>query len=203
MSRFTREDIEHHTFNRMHNTNTYIAQVEAQDYAEECLMDQRHLPDLRSLWEMRQTGVGVGSGGSAGVREATYTNESLGSSQHISEFINEALFRELSQGHFPSFFATQHEHVDITTTNELLEVLRQTLNDDQPTTVGATEMARQLITPVTDSLLIENQLCPICQEQFQGNGTGVVSLPCRHHFHQSCIGTWLHDHAECPVCRDN
>ena len=48
--------------------------------------------------------------------------------------------------------------------------------------------------------------CAVCKEQFQ-LGTEdpdeqiVVTLPCKHPFHQPCIVPWLKSSGTCPVCR--
>jgi E3 ubiquitin-protein ligase RNF115/126 len=44
--------------------------------------------------------------------------------------------------------------------------------------------------------------CAICYEDFALNDQA-KRLPCRHHFHETCIGEWLKLHGTCPVCRKN
>jgi E3 ubiquitin-protein ligase RNF115/126 len=48
--------------------------------------------------------------------------------------------------------------------------------------------------------------CAVCKEQFALNTEDpdeqvVVTLPCKHPFHQPCIIPWLKTSATCPVCR--
>lgn len=48
--------------------------------------------------------------------------------------------------------------------------------------------------------------CAVCKEQFQLNTEDpaeqvVVTLPCKHPFHEGCIMPWLKSSATCPVCR--
>lgn len=41
--------------------------------------------------------------------------------------------------------------------------------------------------------------CAVCQEQFGGSDM-LTQLPCKHNFHQDCIGEWLQGSKMCPVC---
>jgi len=48
--------------------------------------------------------------------------------------------------------------------------------------------------------------CAVCKEQFQLRTEDpeeqiVVTLPCKHPFHQPCILPWLRSSGTCPVCR--
>jgi hypothetical protein len=40
--------------------------------------------------------------------------------------------------------------------------------------------------------------CLICIEDVE---TNKEFLPCSHFFHSECIGEWLKDHPECPICK--
>ncbi|KNE98824.1 hypothetical protein PSTG_07846 [Puccinia striiformis f. sp. tritici PST-78] len=44
--------------------------------------------------------------------------------------------------------------------------------------------------------------CAICQDDYTP-ADNIIVLPCHnsHHFHRSCIETWLHRHLNCPNCR--
>ncbi|GMH03109.1 hypothetical protein Nepgr_004948 [Nepenthes gracilis] len=42
--------------------------------------------------------------------------------------------------------------------------------------------------------------CCICLERFEG-GNRLVSLPCEHRFHSSCLYPWVQTCGECPYCR--
>ncbi|KAI8817837.1 uncharacterized protein EV422DRAFT_480066, partial [Fimicolochytrium jonesii] len=42
--------------------------------------------------------------------------------------------------------------------------------------------------------------CPICQDDFNV-GDEAVRLPCKHVFHEGCVGSWLGVNGTCPVCR--
>lgn len=42
--------------------------------------------------------------------------------------------------------------------------------------------------------------CAICRDAFQ-NQAVLISLICKHYFHEECIIPWLKTTATCPVCR--
>ncbi|KZF23419.1 hypothetical protein L228DRAFT_115751 [Xylona heveae TC161] len=42
--------------------------------------------------------------------------------------------------------------------------------------------------------------CSICMDPVE-IGSDVTVLPCRHWFHEQCIGAWLGEHDTCPHCR--
>ena len=48
--------------------------------------------------------------------------------------------------------------------------------------------------------------CAVCKDQFKletedPDEQVVVSLPCKHPFHEGCILPWLKSSGTCPVCR--
>lgn len=46
----------------------------------------------------------------------------------------------------------------------------------------------------------ESDSCPVCLSPLTDGGE-VVALPCSHHFHRACVGTWLADYGRaCPIC---
>ncbi|KAH7910451.1 hypothetical protein BJ138DRAFT_1087664 [Hygrophoropsis aurantiaca] len=56
-----------------------------------------------------------------------------------------------------------------------------------------------------NSPLLEKD-CAVCKEQFSletedSDELVVVTLPCKHPFHESCIVPWLKSSGTCPVCR--
>lgn len=55
--------------------------------------------------------------------------------------------------------------------------------------------------PVTDSELREHTECAICLNEFI-KGDKVAQLPCGHIFHSDCVGCWLFEHPNCPICRE-
>ncbi|KAJ0250308.1 E3 ubiquitin-protein ligase RHY1A [Hirschfeldia incana] len=46
----------------------------------------------------------------------------------------------------------------------------------------------------------EGRDCSICLESFT-NGDMLISLPCTHSFHSSCLNPWLKACGDCPYCR--
>lgn len=53
---------------------------------------------------------------------------------------------------------------------------------------------------ITTSILADNKVCTVCQEDFKLNET-VKKLPCNHYFHEDCITPWLQSQNTCPTCR--
>ncbi|AQK55156.1 E3 ubiquitin protein ligase RIE1 [Zea mays] len=51
-------------------------------------------------------------------------------------------------------------------------------------------------------LLREDAECCVCLSSYE-DGAELSALPCRHHFHWSCITTWLRMNATCPLCKYN
>ncbi|RKO97171.1 hypothetical protein CXG81DRAFT_3810, partial [Caulochytrium protostelioides] len=47
---------------------------------------------------------------------------------------------------------------------------------------------------------VNDQRCSICLEDYT-RGERLITLPCRHVFHKTCISMWLQSHKECPICR--
>jgi hypothetical protein len=46
----------------------------------------------------------------------------------------------------------------------------------------------------------EQSQCSICMEQFT-EGEQLVSLRCKHLYHESCVRQWLQRRGNCPNCR--
>ncbi|CAI5458083.1 unnamed protein product [Closterium sp. Yama58-4] len=46
----------------------------------------------------------------------------------------------------------------------------------------------------------EDAVCCICLGHYK-DGAELRQLPCNHHFHQSCVDTWLRINASCPLCK--
>lgn len=46
------------------------------------------------------------------------------------------------------------------------------------------------------------QECCICLCDYE-DGTELIELSCRHHFHEACIDKWLRINATCPLCKFN
>ncbi|KAL0951623.1 hypothetical protein HGRIS_008304 [Hohenbuehelia grisea] len=90
--------------------------------------------------------------------------------------------------------------------DQIITQLMETSNSHRP--VPATgEKIQELPREVLEdgSPLLEKD-CAVCKEQFK-LGTEdpeeqiVVTLPCKHPFHEPCITPWLKSSGTCPVCR--
>ncbi|KAK3038081.1 hypothetical protein RJ639_031635 [Escallonia herrerae] len=57
-------------------------------------------------------------------------------------------------------------------------------------------------SPVEHVLPREDAECCICLCAYD-DGTELRELPCRHHFHCTCIDKWLYINATCPLCKFN
>ncbi|CAI5490806.1 unnamed protein product [Closterium sp. Naga37s-1] len=55
-------------------------------------------------------------------------------------------------------------------------------------------------SPSTYPLLCS--LCCICLGRYR-DGVDLRELPCSHHFHQSCVDTWLKINSSCPLCKED
>ncbi|KAI0705156.1 BRCA1-associated protein 2-domain-containing protein [Cytidiella melzeri] len=51
----------------------------------------------------------------------------------------------------------------------------------------------------TESDIYELPTCPVCLERMDSAVTGLVTVPCSHTFHCSCLSKW--GDSRCPVCR--
>ncbi|KAI4343266.1 hypothetical protein MLD38_027794 [Melastoma candidum] len=57
-------------------------------------------------------------------------------------------------------------------------------------------------SPTQQYLSKEDAECCICLCSYE-DGTELRELPCRHHFHCTCVDKWLHINATCPLCKYN
>ncbi|KAK4802814.1 hypothetical protein SAY86_001017 [Trapa natans] len=57
-------------------------------------------------------------------------------------------------------------------------------------------------TPSERYLSHEDAECCICLSPYE-DGVELRELPCRHHFHCTCVDKWLHMNATCPLCKYN
>ncbi|KAL3517115.1 hypothetical protein ACH5RR_024017 [Cinchona calisaya] len=56
--------------------------------------------------------------------------------------------------------------------------------------------------PIEHVLPLEDAECCICLCTYEDE-TELRELPCRHHFHSSCIDKWMYINATCPLCKLN
>jgi hypothetical protein len=52
------------------------------------------------------------------------------------------------------------------------------------------------------SLHLEDSSCSICLAEYV-HLDSVISLPCHHLFHRSCVTSWLLGHRTCPLCKQD
>lgn len=50
-----------------------------------------------------------------------------------------------------------------------------------------------------DGLTDEAPHCSICLSEYE-DGEELVKLPCKHLYHEECIGSWTSNHTRCPLC---
>jgi|TARA_Y100000991_G_scaffold211734_1_gene194732 hypothetical protein len=46
--------------------------------------------------------------------------------------------------------------------------------------------------------LDDSNICSICLEK-----DNLITLKCKHNFHEKCIGKWMENNYNCPLCRMN
>jgi len=73
-----------------------------------------------------------------------------------------------------------------------------------PATEDAMEQLHREVLEEGSSLL--DGECAVCKDQFslkteEPDDQVIVTLPCKHPFHEGCIMPWLKSSATCPVCR--
>ncbi|KAL0576716.1 hypothetical protein V5O48_005283 [Marasmius crinis-equi] len=90
--------------------------------------------------------------------------------------------------------------------DQIITQLMENSNSSRP--VAATEevingLPREVLTQGCD--MLQND-CAVCKEQFKLETDDpdeqiIVTLPCKHPFHEPCILPWLKSSGTCPVCR--
>ena len=85
----------------------------------------------------------------------------------------------------------------------IADILNQFVNIHPNTATPATPVAISRIpfVKITESQLLNNPSCAICQENFT-NGEMLKQLICEHYYHDDCITPWLRVKNNCPVCRE-
>lgn len=53
---------------------------------------------------------------------------------------------------------------------------------------------------LANGMRAEDDTCAICLDLYE-NGDTLTALPCRHFFHEHCIGPWLSSSGLCPICK--
>jgi len=157
-------------------------------------------PDQPSMSEFLQRRPSEGPGGGiAGPLMARYLMALLGR-DNLTDLFARGMGDELQPGRMGDYVFNQ-EALD-----QILTQLMEQSNSSRP--VPATEeimenLPREVLE--VGSATLEKD-CAVCKEQFK-LGTEdpdeqvVVTLPCKHPFHEPCILPWLNSSGTCPVCR--
>ena len=52
-----------------------------------------------------------------------------------------------------------------------------------------------------ESVMVEGEVCAVCQDALELADEKRVINSCNHGFHRGCIDTWFQENVHCPVCR--
>ncbi|KAF8640752.1 hypothetical protein AX17_000403 [Amanita inopinata Kibby_2008] len=139
----------------------------------------------------------------AGPLMAQYLMAMLGHNDPISELLSRRLGGDITgtqDGRLGDYVFNQ-EALD-----QIITQLMESSNANRP--VPASEevvnnLQRDILLDGSDTL---EKDCAVCKEQFSLNTDNpdelmVVTLPCKHIFHEPCITPWLKSSGTCPVCR--
>lgn len=98
-------------------------------------------------------------------------------------------------------------HGDGVYTQEALDRIISSLMDANPQSNAAPPASIQGLANLPRRKLDEDLRnedgiteCSICIDGMKG-GEVIMSLPCKHSFHEECAVLWLKEHNTCPVCR--
>ena len=92
----------------------------------------------------------------------------------------------------------------------LLNPNRTTVGINNINTNATNFMAPVRVSPSTaqiaaatrvESVMVEGEVCPVCQDGLAIADEKRVIRACNHGFHRSCIDTWFQENVHCPVCR--
>ncbi|CCE78477.1 Piso0_001100 [Millerozyma farinosa CBS 7064] len=91
-------------------------------------------------------------------------------------------------------------HLDRKTSQDRSDPLIPFLLSDPFTASSTQEEPSELSSSQQgDTVSIELPTCPVCLEKLDSTITGLLTIPCQHTFHCSCLSKWKDD--TCPVCR--
>ncbi|KAK8002242.1 ankyrin repeat-containing domain protein [Apiospora arundinis] len=98
-------------------------------------------------------------------------------------------------------------HGDVVHSLEALDRIITSLMEAYPQSNAAPPASNETISKLPRKKLDEEMLgreikgkCTVCIDDV-GLGDEVVVLPCKHWFHDGCVGLWLKEHNTCPICR--
>ncbi|KAJ7161289.1 hypothetical protein C8R43DRAFT_327052 [Mycena crocata] len=146
----------------------------------------------------RRTGEG-GAGGITGPLMAQYLMALLGR-EHLTDMFARGMSDGPQPGRMGDYVFNQ-EALD-----QIITQLMETSNSSRP--VPATDeiienLPREVLEVGSETL---EKDCAVCKDQFRLDTEDpdeqiVVTLPCKHPFHEPCILPWLKSSGTCPVCR--
>lgn len=144
-----------------------------------------------------QTG---GGGTITGPLMAQYLMAMLGQRDPMNDFIGRGFGDPTTEGRMGDYVFNQ-EALD-----QIITQLMENSNAHRP--VPATD---EIISNLPREVLERNSPmlekdCAVCKEQFKletedPDEQVVITLPCKHPFHEPCILPWLKSSGTCPVCR--
>lgn len=112
----------------------------------------------------------------------------------LSPFLSSAMLNTTSTRYDPT-----------TIIRELLNLNRIVRADAlEPVIVAPTEQQLSSATTtgeITDTNIVIDQICSICQENYSAGQTTRKINFCNHLFHKDCVDPWFRSHVHCPVCR--
>ncbi|KAJ6483900.1 hypothetical protein DFH09DRAFT_1211618 [Mycena vulgaris] len=156
-------------------------------------------PDQPTMADFMQRRPDGGAPGITGPIMARYLMALLGR-EHLTEMFARGMTDGPQSGRMGDYVFNQ-EALD-----QIITQLMETSNSGRP--VPATdEIVEQLPREVLElgSPTLEKD-CAVCKDQFKLDTEDpdeqiVVTLPCKHPFHEPCILPWLKSSGTCPVCR--
>ncbi|CAK5280638.1 unnamed protein product [Mycena citricolor] len=141
-----------------------------------------------------------GEAGITGPLMAHYLMALLGGRESMGDVFGRGMGEPMQPGRMGDYVFNQ-EALD-----EILNQLMENSNAHRPV-AASDEIVDKLPREVLEegSPTLEKD-CAVCKEQFSlqtedPDEQVVVTLPCKHPFHQPCILPWLKSSGTCPVCR--
>jgi len=80
----------------------------------------------------------------------------------------------------------------------LNELFEQAVASPSLSGLSAEQFAR---LPRRKAAETDDSSCAICQEAYKVGQDTIVALPCKHVYHEDCIGPWIKRTSSCPMCR--
>jgi len=120
----------------------------------------------------------------------------------MASYFEEHNCQELPSGHTPNHYLDIARLIVDGGWSETMGLSFEQLFPDKqvapPASKAAVEALRRF-SPGVEDVKAEQQ-CPVCIAVFEATSE-CVAMPCKHHFHATCILPWLSKTNSCPVCR--